>query len=61
MTCRDEILSCIREITATTGQEEVTIPQVIDCMRSRGTRYPESTIRTHIASSMCANAPKNHA
>jgi hypothetical protein len=35
--------------------------QVIDEMKRGGSRYPESTIRTHIVSALCVNAPRHHA
>ena len=35
--------------------------EVLDELRRRQSRYAESTIRTHIVSRMCANAPDNHA
>jgi hypothetical protein len=34
---------------------------VIDELLRTGTRYKPSTIRTHIVSRMCANAPDHHA
>jgi hypothetical protein len=38
-----------------------TLADVIAEMRARGSRYAESTIRTHVTSRMCANAPNHHA
>jgi hypothetical protein len=61
MTCRDEILVAIRRLISRTGSELFTIEQVLAEMETAGTRYPEATVRTHIASSMCVNAPPNHA
>lgn len=58
-TCRDEILACARTIGGSTGT--FSIQDLIHCMEKRGTRYAESTIRTHITSRMCTNAPDNHA
>ena len=34
--------------------------EVIEELRHRGTDLAESTIRTHVASRMCASAPDNH-
>jgi hypothetical protein len=59
--CRDEILDAFKELTLLTGFEEFAVPDVIEMMRVRGTRYSENTIRTHITSRMCANAPNHHA
>lgn len=34
--------------------------EVVDWLRRRGTAYAEATIRTHVTSSMCVDAPANH-
>lgn len=60
-TCRDEILECAKSVIEKSGSDHFAIPEIISCMDKRGTRYAESTIRTHIVSRMCANAPDNHA
>ena len=60
MTRRDEILRCAREVMRRSGLDYFTIPEVISCMEGCGSRYAESTIRTHIVSRMCANAPEHH-
>ena len=60
-TRRDEILECARVVMQRSGLDYFTMPEVITCMQQRGSRYAESTIRTHIVSRMCANAPDNHA
>jgi hypothetical protein len=60
-TCRDEIIECAQTVMRQSGLGHFTIPEIISCMAKRRSRYAESTIRTHIASRMCANAPDNHA
>jgi len=60
MTCRDEILECVQQIIRNTGKNEFTIEDVLGWMKNNGTTYKESTIRTHITSRMCKNAPQNH-
>ena len=60
-TCRDEILECAQTVMRHSGLDHFTIPEIIGCMEKRGSRYAESTIRTHVVSRMCANAPDNHA
>lgn len=60
MTCRDEILDAILSIIGGSTEVEFTVREVIEEMQRRGTRYKESTIRTHVTSRMCANAPDNH-
>lgn len=54
MGAREEILIAIRRL----GSETFTVMDVLREMR--GTEYAESTIRTHITSRMCADAPDNH-
>jgi hypothetical protein len=60
-TCRDGILDCARLVMRESGLDYFTIPEIIKCMAKRESKYAESTIRTHIVSRMCANAPDNHA
>jgi len=60
MDCRDEILRVVRQIIKSKGKNEFTIIEVIRHMNNNGTGYAESTIRTHICSKMCVNAPDNH-
>lgn len=54
MGAREEILEAIRRI----DRESFTVMDVLREMR--GTGYAESTIRTHITSRMCADAPDHH-
>jgi DNA-binding transcriptional regulator YhcF (GntR family) len=60
-TCRDEILETIRTLGRRSQTDRFTIQQVINEMNAKGTTYSENTIRTHIASRMCRDAPDNHA
>ena len=61
MTARDEVLAAARRLSAASADGVFTIEEVLAVMRKEGTRYAESTIRTHVASRMCANAPDHHA
>lgn len=61
MTCREEILTAARRINDRSDGPEFTIQEIINEMRRSGSRYPDSTIRTHITSLMCVNAPRHHA
>jgi hypothetical protein len=60
-TCRDAILECAKSVMRQSGLDHFTIPEIIDCMAKRGSRYAEATIRTHVTSRMCLNAPDHHA
>jgi hypothetical protein len=61
ITCREEILSRVRQMLQQNSRSEFTVQEAVDLMRTSGSTYAESTIRTHITSRMCANAPQNHA
>ncbi len=60
-TCRDEILNAVPAIIAASKNPEFRVDEVVRYLQKHGTKYSESTIRTHIISRMCANAPDNHA
>lgn len=61
MTARSEILKALPAIAARSRDDTFTVDEVVREMRRRGSTYADSTIRTHVASRMCANAPDNHA
>lgn len=56
MTAREDILEALGALGAT-----FTPDDVVRELRRRGSSYAESTIRTHVVSKMCSNAPDNHA
>src|SRR5688572_7564215 len=58
--CRNEILACINGLIQQTGIQTFRIDDVIRGMHNRGSKFAESTIRTHVSSVMCSNAPQNH-
>jgi hypothetical protein len=60
-TCRSEVLAAIRAIIGRKGNQPFAPDDVLREMRARGTSYAESTIRTHVVSRMCSNAPDHHA
>lgn len=51
---RAEILAAVRDLVARSGRPEVTLAEVVDEMRRRGSVYAESTVRTMVSSHMCA-------
>jgi hypothetical protein len=61
VTAHQEIREVARALAAHAPNGEFTLPEVIAAMWARGSRYAESTIRTHVTSRMCANAPDHHA
>jgi hypothetical protein len=56
MAAREEILAAIHRL----GRSTFTVMHVVREMERHGTDYAESTIRTHIVSRMCADAPDSH-
>ena len=61
MTARDEILAALPNIEARSANGSFSPQDVVDELRQRGSTHSKSTIRTHVVSRMCANAPDNHA
>ena len=61
MTARDEVLAAARKLAAESPDGTFSVDEVVSRVRRTGTSYKDSTIRTHVVSRMCANAPDNHA
>lgn len=61
MTCRDEILKAAEFLARNSGDGTFSPADVVHRMQSLGTEFTESTIRTHVVSRMCHEAPENHA
>ena len=60
-TYREQILAAAKQITQSKNQNEFTILEILNYLTKQNTHYKENTIRTHITSKMCGNAPSNHA
>ena len=60
-TCRSEILESFAALEQRHGREAFSPAEILAEVRARGGQHPDSTVRTHIVSSMCVNAPANHA
>jgi hypothetical protein len=61
MSCRTEVLLRARELIVSTGDDSFFGEDLVRYMRQKRSRYSISTIRTHVTSRMCANAPSHHA
>lgn len=61
MTARQEILAALPRLRARLSRDDFTPGEVIQELRRAGSVYANSTIRTHVVSRMCVNAPDNHA
>ncbi len=60
-TCREHILIAVKHIITTKNDNEFTILEILDYLKQQNSPYKESTIRTHITSKLCKNAPEHHA
>jgi hypothetical protein len=61
MTARDEIVDALPGLRTRLGRDDFTPAEVLQELRRAGSAYSDSTIRTHVVSRMCNNAPDNHA
>lgn len=61
MTCRDKILAATKRLTESAERDDYTLQELLKEMRQHGTTHKESTIRTHVTSRLCVNAPDHHA
>ena len=50
-----------RRLAARSPAGTFTLDDIVRAMTRTGTRYAETTIRTQVASRMCATAPDHHA
>ena len=57
---REEILMAAKALADHSPDGSFTLMQVITFLRHAGSRYAESTIRTHVTSRMCSDAPDHH-
>jgi len=61
MTCRDDVLTAFERLERRHGRKVFDLSEVLQEVQASGSTYTESTIRTHVTSRMCAEAPDNHA
>lgn len=61
MTCRDEVLAAFGRLERRDGRADFQLAEIVQEVKSTGSSYRESTIRTHVTSRMCTDAPDNHA
>lgn len=61
MTVRSEILWAVRSLVSVRDDQTFSMAEVLDAMHRCGTHYADQSIRTHVGSVMCINAPSLHA
>jgi hypothetical protein len=59
-TCREEILEAFKSLEKQYGRNDFDVVEVLQAVQSVTSSFKESTIRTHITSRMCAQAPVHH-
>lgn len=60
LTCREELLQCAKELVLLKGENQFSINELVNTMIGKGSNFKESTMRTHITSKCCVDAPMNH-
>jgi hypothetical protein len=60
-TCRDEILGAFQRLERRHGRKAFDLQDIVQEVQRATDAFQESTIRTHVTSVMCAQAPVNHA
>lgn len=50
----------MRSLANRHGRDTFKLEEIVDGVYASGSTYKESTIRTHVVSSMCKDAPDNH-
>lgn len=60
-TCREEVLGAFERLERRHGRTDFELADVVSEVLAVSTSYAESTIRTHITSRMCRDAPDHHA
>lgn len=60
MTCRDEVLAAFERLERRHGRKDFDLADVVQEVQASGSTYTESTIRTHVTSRMCSDAPDHH-
>jgi hypothetical protein len=60
VTCRDEVLGALDRLERRHGCRSFKLDEIVAEVMAVTTQYAESTIRTHVSSRMCADAPDHH-
>jgi len=60
-TCREAVLEAFERLESRNHRKDFDLVEVLNEVLTTTNEYKESTIRTHITSRMCVQAPLNHA
>jgi hypothetical protein len=59
--CHEQVLAAANDIIARKGVNEFTPDEVVQELNRARSKCSDSTIRTHVVSRCCGNAPNHHA
>ena len=59
-TCRDAVLDAFVRLEHRHARRDFNLAEVVTEVATADTRFAELTVRTHVSSRMCANAPDHH-
>ena len=60
-TCRDAVLDAFDRLEQRHGRKNFELDEIVSETLAYDPRYKESTVRTHVTSRMCVDAPDHHA
>lgn len=61
LTCRDAVLEAFDHLESRTDERAFRLKEIVSEVQRVTDRYTEHTIRTHVSSVMCSDAPVHHA
>lgn len=60
-TAREEVIDAMIRLARRHGRKDFSVAEIVAEVQGAEGGHSESTVRTHITSVMCVNAPANHA
>lgn len=60
-TCREAVLAAFERLESRNSRKDFDLSEIVQEVLSVTGNFAESTIRTHVTSKMCVQAPTNHA
>lgn len=60
-TCREAVLEAFIRLESRSSRKDFDLSEIVKEVLATTGNFAESTIRTHVSSKMCAQAPTNHA
>jgi hypothetical protein len=58
--CRDAVLDAMLRLERRHGRSEFALADIVTETLAGDPKYSERTVRTHVSSRMCADAPDHH-